>query len=217
MKEPAPVHRPSNAIPRGSIPYVILGLLLLLAADYVVVGLIFKRGLIPGYVLTATPTQTGTPTAEASLREAGLNGSAVSVPSATLVPLAQTPQTETPVTLTPGMNEIPVVTDTPEFPPTPAPTPTFTVSPTPVYTACQYALKPGPQDFLYAIYWSWHIDQKIPVLQNFYAGITCAVIASNEKCAYHAAEPGVTQPGWILILPGVTPNICLYHGGTPVP
>jgi hypothetical protein len=211
MTEQSPKPRQRNTIPRKSIPYVILGLGLLLVADLIVVKLIFNQGLIPTTLLSATPTETGALPTETMVTSRVFNGAHLVATTSTPTLSADTPSTELPTTETPVLEETPIFTGTP------ASTTSFTPSLTPVYESCQYTLKPGKNDFLYSIYWNWHINQNIPVLNNFYAKITCAVLLSNLKCSYHADSPGITQPGWILILPGVSANICLYHGGTPVP
>lgn len=211
MTEQSPNPPQRNTIPRKSIPYVILGLGLLLVADLIVVKLIFDQGLIPTNSLSATPTETGTLPTETIVSGREFNGAHSGAITSTQTPSAETPSTELPTT------ETPVSGDTPIFTGTPATTTSFTPSLTPVYESCQYTLKPGKNDFLYSIYWNWHINQNIPVLKNFYTKISCAVLLSNLTCSYHADSPGITQPGWILILPGVSANICLYHGGIPVP
>ena len=207
MTEPSPSPHQHEPIPGNSIPLAVLGLCVLLAVDILVVTLIYKNGLIPTSMASATSTQTGTPPAETTTSVPVLNG--VTALQATLTPSTPTPETT--------MNEIPLATmpsiltrtHATEAPPIP--------SLTPVSGPCQYTLRPGPRDFLYAIYWNWHINKNIPNLDDYYAGISCAVILSNDKCTYQAADPGTTQPGWILVLPGVSTNICLYHGGTPAP
>ncbi len=211
MTEQSPNPRQRNTIPRKSIPYVILGLSLLLVADLIVVKLIFNQGLIPTTSLSATPTETGTLPTETMVSGRVFNGAHSGAIASTLTPSAEIPSTETPTTETPVSGETPIFTETPASSTSPTP------SLTPAYGACQYTLKPGIKDFLYSIYWNWHINDNIPILKNYYARISCAVLLSNLKCSYHADSPGITQPGWILILPGVSANICLYHGGTPVP
>jgi hypothetical protein len=201
-EQSAPPHR-SN--PRKSILYELLVIFIVLIAVIVVYLLIFSQGLIPGFPLSATPTQTATPTDEITLPEAPSKGYSSLVKTLTALPPTETPSTETP------SSEALISTETPDA------TPSATPSLTPAFGSCQYTLKSGPEDFLYAIYWNWQINKNIPVLQDFYARITCAALLSNLKCDYQAANPDVIQPGWILILPGVSANTCLYHGGTPVP
>jgi hypothetical protein len=201
-EQTAPPHR-SNS--RKSILYELLVIFIVLIAVIVVYLLIFSQGLIPGFSLSATSTQTATPTDEIILPEAPSKGYSSLVRTLTALPSTETPSTETP------SSEAPMSTGTPtaEAPAMPSPTPAF--------GSCQYTLKSGPGDFLYTIYWNWRIYKRIPVVKDFYAKIYCASLLSNLQCEYQAADPGTIQPGWILILPGVTSNNCLNHGGKPLP
>ena len=140
------------------------------------------------------------PAAETSQPDTLLNGIPSFVTTWTLTPSSETLPTDTPV-----------MTQTPETATPLGP------SLTPAFGSCQYTLKSGPRDYLYAIYWNWHINKAIPVVNDFYARITCAPLLSNIVCTYSVAKPGKTQPGWILILPGVSSNICLHYGGIPTP
>jgi hypothetical protein len=199
-----------KSIPWKSILYGILGICVLLAANYAVYRLMLGKGLDPISAFSATFIATWTPPVETSVSETVLNGVSTSEATFTLTPSVQAPPTETPLPEAPGLSETPIMTETP--------TPAASLAPslTPAFGSCQYTLKPGPNDFLYSIYWKWQINKNIPYLKNYYAGISCAVILSNKTCDYQAAYPGITQPGWILVLPGVTPNMCLYHGGIPL-
>ncbi len=214
MTEQSPEPRRNNTVPRKSLPFVILGLVLLLAANIAVYLLIIRHGISPNTTLPMTQT-AGKPAPESVL-----NAVPASKLIMTFTPWGKSPPSETPGLLkstdTP-LTDTPVPTRPPVITKTPAPTTVLKPSLTPVFGSCQYTLKPGPKDFLYAIYWNWQINKNIPVLQNFYAKIQCAALLSNRQCSYQAAYPGITQPGWVLILPGVTKNMCLYHGGTPLP
>ena len=201
-----------DTIPRKSIPFVVLGLCLLLAANIGAYAVMIKKGLIPNLIALTPSLETGTPPVETSVTETVLKGISSVGATLTFTPPAQTPPTKTLITETPGLTETPI------FSGTHAPiTLTSTPSLTPAIGSCQYTIKPGPKDFLNAIYWNWHINKNIPVIQKYYTKIFCATLLSNIKCTYKAATPGITQPGWILVLPGVLPNICFSHGGTPVP
>jgi hypothetical protein len=185
---------------RSSFSYEILVLIILLIAVIAIYTLIFRQSFIPTVPLSPTFTETELPTAETSLPDTLLN---------------ETPSLQTTLTLTQSSETLP--TDTPLLTQTPEATTPPGPSLTPAFGSCQYTLKAGPRDYLYAIYWNWHINKAIPVVNDFYARITCAPLLSNIGCTYNAAKPGKTQPGWILILPGVSPNICLHYGGIPAP
>jgi hypothetical protein len=121
-------------------------------------------------------------------------------------------------TLTPAPTLDPDLPAPPEPPAsTPVPPISAVPTPTPTFGTCQYTLKAGKNDFLYSIYWSWHINQNIGNVKDFYRKITCSARLENLECRYDADKPGVTRPGWILDLPGVKPEICTFHGGTPQP
>jgi hypothetical protein len=195
MTEQSALPHRSNTNPKKPILYEVLVISALLVAVIVVYTRIFRQGLIPTSILSATLTETGTPSTEIPVSETPLNGVSSIETTLTFTPVAETPIfTEPPASTTPSSPSL-----------------------TPAFGSCQYTLKSGPDDYLYAIYWNWHIDKNIPDLNNYYARIYCAALLSNIKCDYQAADPDITQPGWILILPGVSSNICLYHGGTPAP
>jgi len=188
MAEQSASPHQSNTKPRKSISYEVLVLCILLVAVIAIYTRIFRQDLISIFT-SPTLTETGMPAAETRQPETLLTGVTSSVTTWTVTPFADTPATATPSA------------------------PTLT----PTFGSCQYTLKSGPRDYLYAIYWNWHIDRNIPEVNDYYARIYCAPLLSNIKCNYLAAKPGVTQPGWILILPGVSSNICYHYGGTPVP
>jgi hypothetical protein len=198
-KSPNPGQR--KPFPWRSILYGILGLGLLVVANLVVYGLIIKKGLLPDLPFLATTTPMDTPAVQSIAPQAPLTGMSTIEPTWTFTPLAETPS----LTETPPFAHIPFWA----LSPMPEPTPAFVI--------CRYTLKPGLDDFLYSIYLKWHIHDNIPDKQDFYAKIHCAVLQSNLKCDFHPADPDTTMPGWILDLPGVLPDICLFHGGTPVP
>jgi len=200
MAEQSASPHQSKPKPRKSFFYEILVLGVLLVAVIAIYTRIFLQGLIPPFSLSPTFTETGMPSVETRQPETLLNGVSSFVTTWTLTPFAETVSAETPM-----------LTQTPATATASAP------SLTPAFGSCQYTLKSGPRDFLYAIYWNWHIDKNIPELNDYYTKIYCAALLSNTNCHYRAADPDTTQPGWILILPGVSPNICLHYGGTPVP
>jgi len=208
MTEQNPGPRPRDPAPGKSTRNGILGLFLLLVINVAVFGLIYRNGLLPFSIGPAMSTQTATPAAETGVTATPKMGSAL------VATFTSTPPGQGPPTKTPDPN-LPAPFEPPAYPP--APTPPYSSDVTPVLDACQYTLKPGLNDFLYSIYWNWDIYQKYPNRNDFYAGISCAAILSNIGCTYKAAYPNITQPGWILVLPGVSPNTCLNHGGTPVP
>lgn len=205
--------------PGKSRLYELLALVLLLVVMMAVFALIYRQGLTPDFLLPATPTRTLTP-AETSPPETTSSSYLSLVNTLTAAPLVETQLAETPTegTLLEGTltDETPTVTETP-IPPTPVPPTPAAPSPTPAFGSCQYTLKPGPGDFLYAIYLSWHIKENIPVVKDYYASIYCAALLSNLKCDYQASNPNITQSGWILVLPGVSAQTCSAHAGTPVP
>jgi hypothetical protein len=208
MPDQSPVAPPKKHPARRNLLYGLLAVCVLVAVNIAVYSQIYRRGLIPP-TLYSTPTmqfpsvpaETGMVPANPPTDETSLNA-----PS-------ETPSPPAPIPETPARTE----TETPTILKTPFPTTPAPPSPTPEFESCQYTLKAGPQDFLYAIYWNWHINENIPYVQNFYARITCAVLLSNKACAYDSNYPGKVMPGWVLVLPGVSPNICLLHNGTPVP
>jgi hypothetical protein len=200
MTEQSTSPHQSNTKPRKSFPYEVLVLIILLVAVIATYTRIFRQGLIPTSALPPKLTETGMPADETSQPGTLLNGDSSSVITSTLTPFAETLSTETP-----GLTQTPAAA----IPSAPSLTPAF--------GSCQYTLKSGPRDFLYAIYWNWHIDKNIPDLNDYYARIYCAPLLSNTKCDYLSDDPDTTQPGWILILPGVTTNNCYHYGGTPVP
>ncbi len=213
-----------KTIPEKSIKKELLVLGMLLVAIAAVFALIYWQGLVPDLLLPGTPTPAITSAAETSLPATTPAGFTALVETLTAAPLAETmtaaaPQetplaeallNETPVDGT-SVDETPGVTETPALPMTPMP------SQTPAYGSCQYTLKEGPADFLYAIYWSWHINKNIRDVQDFYLKIYCAALLTNLKCDYHPGDPDTLLPGWTLVLPGVNANICSLHGGIPVP
>ena len=208
MTEQNPGPRPRDPAPKKSTRNGILGLCLLLAINVAVYVFIFRNGLLPVSIGPATSTQTATPASGTSVTATRTMGSAM-VATFTSTSPAQSPPAQTP------NPDLPAPFEPPAYPP--APTPPYSSDATLVLAECQYTLKPGLDDFLYSIYWNWGIYQKIPNLKNYYAGISCAGLLSNTACTYQASDPGTTMPGWTLVLPGVSPNICLSHGGTPVP
>ncbi len=210
---------PPNPAPNNSRFYQFLALFMLLVAVMVVSALLYRQGLVPDFLLLFTPTRTSTP-AETSLPETTSSSYQSLVNTLTAAPLMETQLAETPTEETsPGETpsdetpaaETPTITETPTLTAPPAP------SSTPAFGSCQYTLQPGAGDFLYAIYLGWHIKENIPVVKDYYARIYCAALLSNLKCNYQAANPNITQPGWILVLPGVSTRTCAAHGGTPVP
>jgi hypothetical protein len=203
MTEQSGLPRPRNTMPGKSNPYVVLGFCMLLIADIVIVTLIFKQGLFPGPSLSATLLETGMPSYLTTASETPLNGVSSVETKLPITPLVETPPGETPTTETPILFQTPALTT-----PSPGSLPQ-------AYGTCQYALKSGKKDYLFTIYLNWQIIKNIPNVKDYYAAISCAVLLSNTSCDYHAAYPDITQPGWILILPGVSPDICLSHGGTP--
>ena len=208
MTEQNPGPRPRDPAPGKSTRYGILGLCMLLAITIAVYVFLYRNDLLPFSIGSATSTQTATLTPEISLTATRTMGSALVATFTSTLP-AQAPPTQT------SDPNLPAPFEPPAYPP--APTPPYSSDITPVLDSCQYTLKSGLNDFLYSIYWNWGIYQKFPNRNDFYAGISCAALLSNIACTYRAAYPNITQPGWILVLPGVSPNICLYHGGTPVP
>jgi hypothetical protein len=202
MTEQLPDPRPRAKTSRKSNLFGILGICLLLVVVIAFYVYLSKSGLLPGSV---TLTQTVMPLGETSPTKNGLKTAAL--PAGPWTPTPTIPSFPAKIANT----DIPLVTEAS------VPTPPYTTDITPVLSACQYTLKPGKKDFLYSIYWKWGIYQKYPILDDFYAGISCAGLPANTGCAYQAADPDTTMPGWTLILPGVTPNTCLAHGGTPVP
>ncbi len=208
MTEQNPGPRPRDPAPGKSTLYGILGLCLLLAITVAVYVYIYRNGLLPFSIGSATSTPTAT-----LASGSGVTATRRMV-SALVATFTSTPPDQGPPTKTPDPN-LPAPFEPPAYPP--APTPPYSSNVTPVLDACQYTLKPGLNDFLYSIYWNWGINKKFPNRNDFYSGISCAAILSNIDCTYKAAYPNITQPGWILVLPGVSPNICLAHGGTPVP
>jgi hypothetical protein len=213
MTEQSPGPQRSNPNPRKSIFYGLLVLAILLVAVIIVYTRLYQQGLIPALLWPATPTQTGTPLAEIISSDAHSSGYLSLVKTLTAGPPTETPSMEKSSSETPTsetlLDEAPIASETPVL------TTPFSPSLTPAFGSCQYTLKPGPGDFLYALYWNWHINANIPVVEDFYVKIHCAPLLSNFQCAYRVDDPDSIQPGWILILPGVSSNICLYHGGTP--
>lgn len=211
-------HQPSPA-PGNSRFYQFLALFILLVAVMVVSALIYRQGLIPQFLSPATPTRTSAP-AETSPPETTSSSYLSLVNTLTAAPLVETQRSgtpteetsagETPSDETPA-SETPTLTESPTSPAPSAP------SLTPAFGSCQYTLQPGAGDFLYAIYLSWHINKNIPVVKDYYARIYCAALLSNLKCNYQAVNPNITQPGWILVLPGVSTQTCSAHSGLPVP
>lgn len=195
MTEQSETPHRKNPAPRKTIIYEVLVLCVLLLAVIVVYALIFQRDIFPASISPVTPTVTGRSSTEITASE---------------TPLDEVPSMESTLTETP-LVELPISTETP------ASTTTFSPSLTPAFGSCQYTLRSGPVDYLYAIYWNWHINKNIASVQDYYARITCAALLSNIKCDYQAAKPNITKPGWILILPGVSANICLHYGGKPLP
>ena len=199
--------------------YQFLALFVLLVAGMVVFALIYQQGLIPQFLSPATPTRTLTP-AETLPPETTSSSYLSLLNTLTAAPLVETQRSETPMDETPPDETSTGGTpaeETPTLTETPTPLATLPPSPTPAFGSCQYTLKPGSGDFLYAIYLSWHIKQNIPVVKDYYARIYCAALLSNLKCNYQASNPNITQPGWILVLPGVSAATCSAHAGTPVP
>lgn len=209
MTEQIPGPRPRDPAPRKSILLGILGCCLLLAVVIAFYGFLFKNGLLPGSTGSATSTQTATPASNTTVTATPTKGVYAITATWPSTPTMYRSPTNTPDPDLPAPPQLPALPE--------APTPPYTTDITPVLDSCRYALKPGKNDFLYSIYWKWGIYQKIPNLKDFYAGISCAGVPSNTACAYQASDPGTTMPGWVLILPGVSPNVCLSHGGTPVP
>jgi hypothetical protein len=182
---------------------LVLGVLLL--AVLVVFVLIYQQGLVPDFLLRPTLTLAETTPEATGLPDTTPPGYTSLVETLTAGPLAQTQTVEA------AQEEMPVAEDT-LLPPTPS-----MPSPTPSFGSCQYTLKSGPSDFLYAIYWNWHINNAIQDVDEYYTRIYCAALQENIECDYHSGDPDTILPGWILVLPGVTANICTFHGGTPVP
>ena len=210
---------PPRRKPGRSIKKELLVLVMLLVAIAAVFALIYWQGLAPDFLLPAAPTQTVTPPEETSLPETTPAGFTSLVETLTAGPLVETMTAAAPAeTPLAGalLDEAPV-DETPTGAETPAPALTSVPSQTPTYGSCQYTLKEGPADFLYAIYWNWHINQNIRNQYEFYAQIYCAALLNNMQCTYHADDPDTLLPGWILVLPGVSADICSLHGGTPVP
>ena len=209
MTEQNPGPHPRDPTPGKSTRNGILGLCLLLAINAALYVVLFRNGLLPFSMGPAAFTQTATPAPGSSVTAMPTQG-AYAI-TATWPP---TPTEYRFPTQTPDPN-LPAPYEPPAYPP--APTPPYSTDATLVLAECQYTLKPGLDDFLYSIYLKWDIYKKIPNRKNFYAGISCAGLLSNTACTYKASFPNITQPGWTLVLPGVSPNICLGHGGTPVP
>jgi hypothetical protein len=219
MTESSEIIPPPNPAPSNSSFYQFLALFILLVVVMVVFALLYQHGLIPQFLSPATPTRTLTlavtsPSESTSSSYLSLEETLTAAPLLQ-TQLAQTPTEEllpdetstieTPLEETPSITEIP----TPTIPPAPSLTPAF--------GSCQYTLTAGPQDFLFAIYLNWGIKQNIPVVNDYYAGIYCAALLSNLDCNYQASNPNITQPGWILVLPGVPAGTCSARGGTPLP
>jgi hypothetical protein len=211
---------PSSSPTPGNITfYQFLAVFVLLVVVMVVFALVYQQGLIPQFLSPATPTHTLTPppaTAPESTSSSYLSLEETLTAALLLqTQLAQTPTEELlpDETLTSEMplEETPTVTE--------IPTPTIMPAPslTPAFGSCQYTLQAGAGDFLFAIYLNWGIKQNIPVVTDYYAGIYCAALLSNLDCNYQASNPNITQPGWILVLPGVPAGTCSAHGGTPLP
>jgi hypothetical protein len=215
-EQPAGPHL-SNPNPRRSTFYEFLVISILLVAVGVVFALIYLQGLVPAFLLPAAPT--GTAPADTALPESTSSGYLALVETLTAASSAKTQSFEAPVAATPLTDTLPDDMPAPTEPlaRTPVPPTSSVPSLTPAFGSCQYTLKSGAEDFLYAIYWNWHIDDNIPRLQDYYAKIACAAVLTNMKCSYQSARPNITQPGWILDLPGVSASTCSSHGGTPVP
>ena len=185
---------PKNTAPGKPILYEVLVLCVLLLAVIVVYSQIFRKSLFPASRTTATLTGTGMASTKTP-SETPSDGFSALEPSLTLTPNPELP----------NLFEPPIATA--------ASAPSLT----PAFGSCQYTLREGPVDYLYGIYWNWHINQNIPDIQDYYDRITCAPLLSNIGCEYQAADPDFTKPGWILILPGVSENNCLHYGGKPIP
>jgi hypothetical protein len=211
MAEQPPDPHPGNPNPWKSIFQKLLFLGVLLVAVVVIFTLIYQQGLVPAFLLPPTPS--GIPLAETAVPETTSSGYISLVETLTAAPLAKTPTPEAPLYMPPTAMPAP----TEPLAETPVPPTSLVPSLTPAFGTCQYTLKAGPADYLYAIYWSWHIKNNIPYLQDYYARISCAALLSNLECNYQPATPNITQPGWILVLPGVTAEVCLSHGGIPAP
>lgn len=205
--EPSPRRTPT---PGKSHKTELLVLGVLLLAVLFVYARLQRLRLLPDALLppTSTPSQTEMPL-ETDPPDEHSPGYYALVQTLTAAPLARTPEEQIASPQPTAIAETPAFTEIPTLPPLPTSTPTF--------GTCQYTLKAGKSDFLYSIYWNWHINQNIRSVKDFYAKITCSARLENMKCNYEADKPGVTQPGWILDLPGVKPEICTFHGGTPLP
>jgi hypothetical protein len=223
MTEGSEVPPQRNSSPGKSIKKELLVLGMLLVAIAIIFALIYWQGLVPDLLLPATPTPAATSAADTSLPATTPAGFTALVETLTAGPRVETMTSaaldetmaaaaleETPVD-EPSFDETPIETETPTLPMTLGP------SQTPAYGACQYTLKEGPANFLYAIYWNWHINKNIRDVEDFYLRIHCAALLTNLKCDYHPGDPDSLQPGWTLVLPGVTDSICTLHGGIPVP
>jgi hypothetical protein len=217
MAEPPPGPHPGNPNPWKSIFQKLLFLGVLLVAVVVIFTLIYQQGLVPAFLLPVTPG--GIPPAETAVPETTSSGYISLVETLTAAPLVKTPTPEAPLNTPPSAGTPPEDLPAPTEPlaETPVPPTSLVPSLTPAFGTCQYTLKAGQDDFLYAIYWNWHIDNNIPYLQDYYAKISCGALLSNLECNYQPATPNVTQPGWILVLPGVPAELCLSHAGIPAP
>jgi serine/threonine protein phosphatase PrpC len=203
---------------RRIIPYVILGLALLLVAGVVALFTIFPPW--PATPAQTNPTTgaglTGTPSVETGLTETAATGlPLINGSPATFTPL--------PVTLS---NEFPTQTETPTFTQTPIPTETPTITQTlptssslppvnPVLFSCQWKVTLGTSLWGLATSWAGILPSNEPGLIAFYDTVKCAP-QPNGNCDYQPPSRLII-PGWILILPQIPSNICILKGGTPIP